>query len=415
MIRTTTCLLALSLLSLSLTDTTRAQPPSGETMGPSAGLPPLTAKTSAAELAAVADLMEKAYAGTQPPEAVRMLIAIARGSKMGPGDGWFGPAQTRYTWEWLAKAHGPAAAKGIPRKAFRGSTDWFTRLDRNKDGRITPDDLDWSDSSPYMQMANLVSGLFRRINVQGDGRLTREEWHAFFQRAADGKDHLSPDDLRDAVLAGFGGGGAFAPGDGPTPEVLIRGLFKGEIGSLNEGPRLNDPAPDFNLKTHDGKQTVRLSDLKGPKPVVLVFGNFTCGPFRRIYPQVDEVCRRYQGEATFVAVYVREAHPTDGWHMESNAKMGVKVAQPTTYEERVGVAGQCHALLKYSMPLLVDEINDPVGNAYSGMPARLYVIDADGKVAYKSGRGPFGFRPGEMEQALVMALLERQLASAKAP
>ena len=58
------------------------------------------------------------------------------------------------------------------------------------------------------------------------------------------------------------------------------------------------------------------------------------------------------------------------------------------------------------MPLLVDEIVDPVGNAYSGMPTqRLYVIDRQGKcVAYKSGRGPFGFKSGEMEQGkLVMA------------
>jgi hypothetical protein len=32
----------------------------------------------------------------------------------------------------------------------------------------------------------------------------------------------------------------------------------------------------------------------------------------------------------------------------------------------------------------------------------------NGKVAYKSGRGPFGFKAGELEQALVMALLEAQ-------
>ena len=50
--------------------------------------------------------------------------------------------------------------------------------------------------------------------------------------------------------------------------------------------------------------------------------------------------------------------------------------------------------------------HDPAGTAYSGMPARLYVIDAQGKVAYKSGRGPFGFKPGEMEQSLVMTLLD---------
>ena len=65
---------------------------------------------------------------------------------------------------------------------------------------------------------------------------------------------------------------------------------------------------------------------------------------------------------------------------------------------------------------MVDEINDPVGNAYSGMPGRLYVIDTKGRVAYKSGRGPYGFKVDELEQALVMALLEstadRQVPSA---
>jgi len=57
----------------------------------------------------------------------------------------------------------------------------------------------------------------------------------------------------------------------------------------------------------------------------------------------------------------------------------------------------------------VDEIDDRVGNGYSGMPGRLYVIDTAGKVAYKSGRGPFGFKSGEMEQALLMTLLEKEL------
>jgi alkylhydroperoxidase family enzyme len=40
------------------------------------------------------------------------------------------------------------------------------------------------------------------------------------------------------------------------------------------------------------------------------------------------------------------------------------------------------------------------------MPDRLYVIGSDGRVAYKGGRGPFGFSPGEMEQSLVMLLLD---------
>jgi alkylhydroperoxidase family enzyme len=142
--------------------------------------------------------------------------------------------------------------------------------------------------------------------------------------------------------------------------------------------------------------------------VVLVLGNFTCGPFRGLYPEMETFYERYKDQATFLMVYVREAHPSDGWHMESNTRAGVKVAQPKTLEERVQVCGQFCRKLKPTMPVVVDDISDPVGTAYSGMPGRMYVIDSKGEVAYKSGRGPFGFRAGELEQALVMCLLEAE-------
>jgi alkylhydroperoxidase family enzyme len=99
--------------------------------------------------------------------------------------------------------------------------------------------------------------------------------------------------------------------------------------------------------------------------------------------------------------------------MDANDRAGVTVNQPRTKDERVRVAQSCGLSLKMTMPLLVDEIDDRVGHAYSGMPDRLYVIDTDGKVAYKGGRGPFGFNPGEMEQSLVM-LLTDQASRAKA-
>ena len=40
----------------------------------------------------------------------------------------------------------------------------------------------------------------------------------------------------------------------------------------------------------------------------------------------------------------------------------------------------------------------------SGMPSRLYLLDHRGRVAYKSGRGPFGFKPAELEHSLVLLL-----------
>jgi hypothetical protein len=36
-----------------------------------------------------------------------------------------------------------------------------------------------------------------------------------------------------------------------------------------------DMAPDFELKTLDGKRTVKLSSFRGKKPVALIFGSYT--------------------------------------------------------------------------------------------------------------------------------------------
>ncbi len=378
---------------------------------PAAGAPPLPPLTApqyadAKAAAATAAEVEKQYAGRAQPEAVKMLVAILRGSYMGPGEGWFGPARSRYTWPWLAARHGlDPAAKGVPRAQFKGPPDLFARLDRDGDGTITPADLDWSDRSPYVQQAAMVSRFFRRMDADGNSKLSREDFEAFLKRAGGGKDYLTPDDFRAALLSA-GPGGSFLPGDGPTVPMLVKGLYASEVGSLHEGPAVGAPAPDFTLKTVDGKESVTLSKLVGPKPVVLVFGNFTCGPFRAIFPEADTLYARYKDRATFLMVYVREAHPLDGWKMESNTKVGVAVKQPTTTAERAAVCELFRDKLKPAMPVVVDDIADTAGNAYSGMPARFYVIDPAGKVAFQSGRGPFGFKSGEMEQALVMSLLE---------
>ncbi|MFO0967272.1 MAG: deiodinase family protein [Gemmataceae bacterium] len=352
-----------------------------------------------------AAMLEEKYKGRRAPEAVRMLIDIVH-DKIGGNYGWFGPAESRYTWVWLAKRCGVDPDKGgIARDRFSGPDEIFARLDRNRDGVIRPADLDWSEKNPDVQMAAMVNRIYRFLNAGGNGRLTREEMLRFFEKAAAGKDHVTPDAFRETLLAGFSGG--FLPGDAPTREVLIRGLFNGELGSVYEGPRLNDPAPNFTLKTADGKESIELASLIGKKPVVLALGNFTCSPYRATYAEVDGLHARYKKDANFLMVYVREAHPTDGWKMEVNERVGVSVKQPTTLAERAVVAGRFCSRLKPNMPVVVDDVDDNVGHAYSGMPGRFYVIDTAGKVAYKSGRGPFGFRVGELEQALVMALVEQ--------
>lgn len=355
------------------------------------------------------DQIEAAYNGREIPEAVAMYLVIARDGQLDGTNGWFGPAQNRFSWHWLAGRHGIAPDHPLAADAFHGPAAIFKQLDRDHDGSISGIDLDWADENPWVRQSYMINRMFRRIDPSGDGKLTADEWQAFFERLAGDEKTVRPEQLRDALIPP----GGFSPGDAPAKEMLIRGLMAGELGSLQEGPDVDQPAPDFELSPLGGGDPVRLSHRIGRKPVVLVFGNFTCGPFRSMYPAVEAVKKRQQDNADFLMIYVREAHPTDGWVMKSNEKVGVAVAQPTTLAERQAVAEQCAAKLNPSMPLLIDDISDTVGNAYSGMPARLYVIDTKGHVAYKSGRGPFGFKPEEMEQALLMLMLEEAAAIEK--
>jgi hypothetical protein len=101
--------------------------------------------------------------------------------------------------------------------------------------------------------------------------------------------------------------------------------------------------------------------------------------------------------------------------MTSNDRAGVTFAQPKTFAERQSVATTCATTMKMTIPLLVDGIHDEVGHAYSGMPDRLYLIDRSGKVAYKGGRGPFGFKPPELGQAIALLLLDEHLAKPAPP
>jgi hypothetical protein len=99
-------------------------------------------------------------------------------------------------------------------------------------------------------------------------------------------------------------------------------------------------------------------------------------------------------------VYIHEAHPSDAWQMASNVRDKVVFATPGTLEEKGEVAGTCVRKLGIEIPALVDDIHDTVETAYTGWPDRLYVIDREGRIAYKSAPGPFGFDPKGVAETL---------------
>jgi len=99
-------------------------------------------------------------------------------------------------------------------------------------------------------------------------------------------------------------------------------------------------------------------------------------------------------------VYILEAHPVDAWQDEDNQKDKISVASPTTLAERCAVEGACATKLALRIPAVIDNLENTTEGAYTAWPDRLYVIDGNGRVAYKSKPGPFGFKPAEVEQTL---------------
>lgn len=157
-------------------------------------------------------------------EIVEMLASVFGGGKMGPGSGWFHPSQSRQGWDWLAERCDKDRDGAISWEEFGDRMDLFDRLDRNKDRRLTAEDFDWP-AAPQPK---------------------------------------SPPPTN-----------AKKEGSGPSLAVLLKGLATGELGSPFEGPDVGELAPDFALHTHDGKKVIRLSQYRGHKPVVLIFGSFT--------------------------------------------------------------------------------------------------------------------------------------------
>src|SRR5262245_55082336 len=118
------------------------------------------------------------------PEALDALTSILDGSMMTGGGGWFRPSQTRYDWKWLASRHDIDPKDKITRKAWRGPPELFDRLDRDRDGAITAADLDWSEQSPYLRQLGMFKQLFSKLDANSNGRVSRQEWDAFFKQIA---------------------------------------------------------------------------------------------------------------------------------------------------------------------------------------------------------------------------------------
>jgi type I thyroxine 5'-deiodinase len=85
---------------------------------------------------------------------------------------------------------------------------------------------------------------------------------------------------------------------------------------------------------------------------------------------------------------------------------GAVMEEPRTLAEREDHANHCMGALDLApMTALVDDMEDTAIRLYEAWPDRLILVDRNGRVAYRSGPGPFGFDVEQFERAI-----ERELS-----
>jgi hypothetical protein len=88
---------------------------------------------------------------------------------------------------------------------------------------------------------------------------------------------------------------------------------------------------------------------------------------------LNDLQERYRDKGfEFLTIYVREPHPGENYGAHESWEQKLKFAQDC--RERDGIQTK----------LLVDDLNGAVHIAYGSMPNMIYIIDKNGRVAYKA-------------------------------
>jgi hypothetical protein len=88
---------------------------------------------------------------------------------------------------------------------------------------------------------------------------------------------------------------------------------------------------------------------------------------------LNELYQRYREQGfEFFTIYVREPHP------------GEHYGPHRTWEQKLKFARDCRGQDGIQTPVLVDDLEGTVHLRYGSMPNMIYIIDKDGKIAYKA-------------------------------
>ena len=78
----------------------------------------------------------------------------------------------------------------------------------------------------------------------------------------------------------------------------------------------------------------------------------------------------------------------------------IRITQPATLLRRKSVAAQCAKSVELKIPLLVDSLDDEALKAFGGAFGRIYLLDRDARVLFRSGDTLLGMHVKALEKLL---------------
>lgn len=148
-----------------------------------------------------------------------------------------------------------------------------------------------------------------------------------------------------------------------------------------------EKAPDFTIRSLDGKVFKLSEELKKGKPIVLINGSYTCDIFRQHIQDVAELTQHYKKKVRVFVIHTIEAHPSDVpspysmsnqvWPSKLNIKDGIEAKKPKTYLERRQLTAQWINLFHIKNKVLVDSPDNTFWNLYGQAPNMAFLISPD--------------------------------------
>ena len=140
------------------------------------------------------------------------------------------------------------------------------------------------------------------------------------------------------------------------------------------------------------------------KPVVLVFGSYTCPKLRGSAADLKRIATRYHNRVAFRLVYISEAHasnaPASEWQSSINEREGVDLPPARDLAEKRDHATLCVRKLELPFAVVVDGMDTAAERAYQAWPSRLYLVGRDGRIAWQTRLGELDFHADQLEQAI---------------